>query len=177
MSGARSRLAELATARQHRLDVTWLIIDDGGYGILREYMNDAFGVATGTELTRPDFVALAASFDIPAQISSADRLAADLAAALASPGPGIVVLPAVPRMFAPTHVRGDWRSSGTAGRSAEGSAGCSPNTFVTMAESGGCPPAFPHGGEKRLRKGQPIDHVTVTDQARLVGWWLAAGHP
>ncbi|MCG5213181.1 thiamine pyrophosphate-binding protein [Streptosporangium sp. KLBMP 9127] len=105
--GAMYGLAELATARQHRLDVTWLIIDDGGYGILREYMNDAFGVATGTELTRPDFVALAASFDIPAQISSADRLAADLAAALARPGPGIVVLPAVPRMFAPTHVRGD----------------------------------------------------------------------
>ena len=64
--GAMYSIAELATARQHDADVTWLIVDDGGYGILREYMTDAFGQATATELTRPDFVALAASFGVPA---------------------------------------------------------------------------------------------------------------
>ena len=36
--GAMYSIAELATARQHDADVTWLIVDDGGYGILREYM-------------------------------------------------------------------------------------------------------------------------------------------
>ncbi len=102
--GAMYSIAELATARQYDLPVTWLIVDDGGYGILREYMTDAFGEATGTELTRPDFVALAGSFGIPAVRTSPERLGTDLAAALAAPGPSVVVLPARLRMFAPTHL-------------------------------------------------------------------------
>ncbi|WP_169790960.1 thiamine pyrophosphate-binding protein, partial [Streptomyces pathocidini] len=101
--GAMYSIAELATARQYDLPVTWLIVDDGGYGILREYMTDAFGTATGTELARPDFVALAESFGVPAVRTSPERLGEDLAAALAAPGPSVVVLPAVLRLFAPTH--------------------------------------------------------------------------
>ncbi|MER7987345.1 thiamine pyrophosphate-binding protein [Streptomyces noursei] len=104
--GAMYSLAELATARQYDLPVTWLIVDDGGYGILREYMTDAFGATTAeaTELTRPDFVALATSFGVPAVRTTPERLGADLAAALAAPGPSVVVLPARLRMFAPTHL-------------------------------------------------------------------------
>ncbi|MEV7378508.1 thiamine pyrophosphate-binding protein [Streptomyces lydicus] len=102
--GAMYSIAELATARQYDLPVTWLIVDDGGYGILREYMTDAFGRATATELARPDFVALAESFGVPAVRTSPDRLRADLAAAFAAPGPSVVVLPARLRMFAPTHL-------------------------------------------------------------------------
>lgn len=102
--GAMYSIAELATARQYDLPVTWLIVDDGGYGILREYMTDAFGAATATELTRPDFVALAESFGVPAVRTSPERLRTDLAAALAAPGPSVVVLPAHLRMFAPTHL-------------------------------------------------------------------------
>ncbi|MFE7029504.1 thiamine pyrophosphate-binding protein [Streptomyces sp. NPDC057621] len=102
--GALYSIAELATARQHDLDVTWLIVDDGGYGILREYMTDAFGQSTATELTRPDYVALAESFGVPAARTTPDTLAADLAKALATPGPSVVVLPALLRMFAPTHL-------------------------------------------------------------------------
>ncbi|EHN73115.1 acetolactate synthase [Streptomyces coelicoflavus ZG0656] len=101
--GALYSVAELATARQYDLNVTWLIVDDGGYGILREYMTDAFGEPTATELTRPDYVALAESFGVPGVRTSPETLAADLAKALAAPGPSVVVLPAVLRMFAPTH--------------------------------------------------------------------------
>ncbi|MFD9368191.1 thiamine pyrophosphate-binding protein [Streptomyces sp. NPDC060020] len=101
--GAMYSIAELATARQHDLDVTWLIVDDGGYGILREYMTQSFGSATATELTRPDFAALAASFDVPATTTTPESLAADLKKALATPGPSVVVLPALLKMFAPTH--------------------------------------------------------------------------
>lgn len=101
--GAMYGIAELATARQHDLDVTWLIVDDGGYGILREYMNGAFGRASHTELTRPDFTALASSFGVPAVRTTVERLADDLKSALAAPGPSVVVLPALLRMFAPTH--------------------------------------------------------------------------
>ncbi|MYT71435.1 MULTISPECIES: thiamine pyrophosphate-binding protein [unclassified Streptomyces] len=102
--GALYSIAELATAKQESLNVTWLIVDDGGYGILREYMNDTFGQATATELTRPDYVALAESFGVPAVRTSPEALREDLAAALAAPGPSVVVLPAVLRMFAPTHL-------------------------------------------------------------------------
>ncbi|MGQ5638151.1 MULTISPECIES: thiamine pyrophosphate-binding protein [unclassified Streptomyces] len=102
--GALYSIAELATARQYDLPVTWLIVDDGGYGILREYMTDAFGQATATELTRPDYVALAESFGVPGVRTTPQALESDLAKALATPGPSVVVLPAVLRMFAPTHL-------------------------------------------------------------------------
>ncbi|WP_405944591.1 thiamine pyrophosphate-binding protein [Streptomyces sp. NBC_00932] len=102
--GAMYSIAELATARQYGLPVTWLIVDDGGYGILREYMEDAFGEATATELTRPDFVALAESFGVPALRTTPETLTEDLAKAFAEPGPSVVVLPAVLKMFAPTHL-------------------------------------------------------------------------
>nr|WP_281367242.1 thiamine pyrophosphate-dependent enzyme [Nocardioides kongjuensis] len=100
--GAMYGIAELATARQHDADVTWLIIDDGGYGILREYMTGAFGEATATELARPDFVALAEAFGIPAHRVSSETLGSTLAAELREPGPSVVVLEARPRMFAIT---------------------------------------------------------------------------
>lgn len=97
-------IAELATARQHDAAVTWLIVDDGGYGILREYMEDAFGAATHTELTRPDFVALAESFGVPAVTASPSDVGDALRDALAGSGPNVVVVPTTLRMFAPTHL-------------------------------------------------------------------------
>ncbi|WP_406717054.1 thiamine pyrophosphate-binding protein [Streptomyces althioticus] len=102
--GALYSIAELATARQYDLDVTWLIVDDGGYGILREYMTDAFGEPTATELTRPDYVALAESFGVPGIRTTPETLEEDLTKSLSTPGPSVVVLPAVLRMFAPTHL-------------------------------------------------------------------------
>ncbi|MEV5525781.1 thiamine pyrophosphate-binding protein [Streptomyces prunicolor] len=102
--GALYSIAELATAKQYDLNVTWLIVDDGGYGILREYMTDAFGEATATELTRPDYVALAESFGVRGVRTSPETLESDLAKALTEPGPSVVVLPAVLRMFAATHL-------------------------------------------------------------------------
>jgi acetolactate synthase-1/2/3 large subunit len=114
--GALYSIAELATAKQYGLDVTWLIVDDGGYGILREYMTNASGQATATtgatatasvtDLVRPDFVALAGSFGVPGVRTTPGTLGTDLAKALATPGPSVVLLPAVLRMFAPTHRQG-----------------------------------------------------------------------
>ncbi|MGX2997090.1 thiamine pyrophosphate-binding protein [Streptomyces sp. JNUCC 64] len=107
--GALYSVAELATARQYDLDVTWLIVDDGGYGILRSYMTDAYGgpaEAAPMDLPGPDFAALAESFGVPATRTAPDTLAADLSRALAAPGPSVVVLTVPPgglRMFAPTH--------------------------------------------------------------------------
>lgn len=97
--GAMYSIAELATARQHDADVTWLIVDDGGYGILREYMEGAFGQATATELARPDFVALSAAFGVPAYEATLDTLGEILAGTFRQSGPVVVVLPALLRMF------------------------------------------------------------------------------
>jgi acetolactate synthase-1/2/3 large subunit len=99
-------IAELAAARQHHAAVTWLIVDDGGYGILREYMEDAFGQATATELDRPDFVALAASFGIPAEQVALEDVRPALERALAADGPNVVVVQTLLRMWAPSHVAG-----------------------------------------------------------------------
>lgn len=100
--GAMYSIAELATARQHDADVTWLIVDDGGYGILREYMTDAFGRPTATELARPDFAALASSFGIPAVTATPQTVGEAIAETFTHPGPAVVVLPTTLRMFAAT---------------------------------------------------------------------------
>ncbi|MCO1339279.1 acetolactate synthase [Kocuria polaris] len=97
-------IAELATARQHDANVTWVIVDDGGYGILREYMTDTFGAATATELTRPDFVALAESFGVPARRVEPGDVREALEQAWTATGPNVIVVPTLLRMFAPTHL-------------------------------------------------------------------------
>ena len=102
--GAMYGIAELAVARQHDLPITWLIVDDGGYGILREYMTDAFGAATATELSRPDFAALAGAFGVPVEVATPETLAVALGRAWAARGPNVVVLPTQLSMFAPTHL-------------------------------------------------------------------------
>lgn len=99
--GAMYSLAELATARQHNAPVTWLIVDDGGYGILRHYMTGRFGEPTATELARPDFVELASAFGIPAAHCTMDDLADTLRSTLTATGPAVVVLPAVLNIFDP----------------------------------------------------------------------------
>ncbi|HEX9086998.1 MAG TPA: thiamine pyrophosphate-dependent enzyme, partial [Arthrobacter sp.] len=97
-------ISELATAKQHNVPVTWLIVDDGGYGILREYMVGAFGKATATELARPDFVKLAEAFGVPAVRVAPEDVGDALKAGFAADGPNVVVVETLLRMFAPTHV-------------------------------------------------------------------------
>jgi acetolactate synthase-1/2/3 large subunit len=49
-------------------------------------------------------VVLAQSFGISATLSTLDSVGADLAEALRTPGPSVVVLPALLKMFEPTHL-------------------------------------------------------------------------
>lgn len=88
-------LQELATARQHSLGAKLLLVDDGGYGILREYQRDAYGETFGVDLLGPDFAAVCAAFGVPLRSSEPDRLVEDLAWALGVEGPAAVVLRAV----------------------------------------------------------------------------------
>lgn len=102
--GALYGISELATLAQHQLGVTWLIVDDGGYGILREYMEAEFGAATATELARPDYVLLAESFGITAERVPIEEVPAAVARALAAGGPRVIVLEDKLELFAPTHL-------------------------------------------------------------------------
>jgi acetolactate synthase-1/2/3 large subunit len=93
---------ELATARQHDLPTTLLLVDDGGYGILREYQRDAYGETFAVDLEQPDFPELARSFGVPVETTTPDALGDALARALATGGPAVVHLPARLEMWTPT---------------------------------------------------------------------------
>lgn len=58
---------ELATVAQERVPLTAVIVDDGGYGMLRYDQSSAGGRRFGVDLESPDFAALAASFGLPAE--------------------------------------------------------------------------------------------------------------
>jgi len=83
---------ELLSARQHRLDAKLLLIDDGGYGILREYQRDAYQGTHAVDLVQPDFLALCTACGVPNRLTTPDRLATDLTWALETAGPAAVVL-------------------------------------------------------------------------------------
>jgi acetolactate synthase-1/2/3 large subunit len=95
-------LSELATARQHGLDVALLVVDDGGYGILREYQRDSFGETFAVDLDGPDFPALAAAFAVQGESTTPDGLGEALERALDREGPALVHLPVLLEMWKPT---------------------------------------------------------------------------
>jgi acetolactate synthase-1/2/3 large subunit len=89
-------VGELATLVQERLPVTVLVVDDGGYGMLRYDQARVGDPEVGVDLVTPDFLALAAAFGLPATgvPSVGDGLAVALAKAVASGGPHLVHVPA-----------------------------------------------------------------------------------
>lgn len=95
-------LQELASARQHGIAAKLLIVDDGGYGILREYQRDGFGRTHSVDLVQPDFAAVCAAFGVPSRASEPKTLPQDLAWALEQDGPATIVLPTLLRANAPT---------------------------------------------------------------------------
>ena len=56
---------ELATAVQERIPLTLVLVDDGGYGMLRFDQVQSGETPFGVDLVTPDFVALASSFGVP----------------------------------------------------------------------------------------------------------------
>ena len=82
---------ELMTARQHQLDAKLFLIDDAGYGILREYQRESFAETHAVDLVEPDFLALCTACGVPARATSAERVGADLTWALEVDGPAAVI--------------------------------------------------------------------------------------
>jgi acetolactate synthase I/II/III large subunit len=100
--GFQYAVAELGTAAQHGIDAKLLIVDDGGYGILREYQREAFGETTAVELPGKDLVAVAAAYGVPVREATPEDLGEQLAWAFSIPGPAVVVLGAMLTAAAPT---------------------------------------------------------------------------
>ncbi|GAA2548008.1 thiamine pyrophosphate-binding protein [Pseudonocardia hydrocarbonoxydans] len=103
--GLMMALGELATLVQERLPVTVLVVDDGGYGMLRYDQRRAGHPERGVDLVTPDLPALAAAFGLAATaVGSTAELRAPLAAAVASGAPHLVRVPAAltpPRTTSP----------------------------------------------------------------------------
>lgn len=87
-------VAELAAIVEHQLPVVVLLVDDGGYGMLRYDQRRAGDPSDGVDLTRPHFVALAAAFGITGEsvTDPGQPLATALVAALGSGAPRLVLL-------------------------------------------------------------------------------------
>jgi acetolactate synthase I/II/III large subunit len=95
-------IQELATAQQYGLDTVVLVVDDGGYGILREYQRAFFGETTAVDLVEPDYVALAEAFGVPAERTTPEELGGALQRAFGREGPALIHLPLLLRMWDPT---------------------------------------------------------------------------
>jgi acetolactate synthase-1/2/3 large subunit len=100
--GLHYALGELASARQHSLAAKLLIVDDRGYGILREYQRAAYGATYSVDLVQPDFDAVCRGFGVPVRTVEAPDLAGALGWAFDQEGPAAVVLRAAVTAHQPT---------------------------------------------------------------------------
>jgi thiamine pyrophosphate-dependent acetolactate synthase large subunit-like protein len=84
---------ELATMAQERLPFTAVIVDDGGYGMLRYDQQLAGEQPFGVDLATPDFQALAESFGVRAETVEGldDAFGEALARHVADGGPSVLV--------------------------------------------------------------------------------------
>ena len=101
---------ELATVAQEQIPLTTVIVDDGGYGMLR-YDQDVTGADRyGVDLLTPDFVALAGAFGIRAQAVDGldDAFGEALAAHVADPEPSMLVARTPEPLVPPPNTSPNW---------------------------------------------------------------------
>jgi thiamine pyrophosphate-dependent acetolactate synthase large subunit-like protein len=87
-------VGELSVLAEHRPPLTVLIVDDGGYGMLRYDQRQSGEQLFGVDFPTPDFCAVAQAFGIPTrQVGGlGDPLRHALGQALSSDGPMVLVL-------------------------------------------------------------------------------------
>ncbi|MGH2829203.1 MAG: thiamine pyrophosphate-dependent enzyme, partial [Actinomycetota bacterium] len=81
---------ELATAAQEKLPLTIVLVDDGGYGMLRYDQKERFKRTFAVDLTSPDFVKLAAAFGVKARDVSQAEVGKALAWSLKLNQPSLI---------------------------------------------------------------------------------------
>jgi thiamine pyrophosphate-dependent acetolactate synthase large subunit-like protein len=100
---------ELATVAQEGLGLTAVIVDDGGYGMLRYDQALAGEAPFGVDLRSPDFIALAESFGVRAEgvDDLGDTFGEALARHMEDPGPSVLVARA-PALVPPPTTSPNW---------------------------------------------------------------------
>ena len=101
---------ELATVAQERIPLTTVIVDDGGYGMLR-YDQDVHGDERyGVDLHTPDFAAMAAAFGIRAETVDGleDEFGEALARHVAEPEPSVLVARTPEPLVPPPNTSPNW---------------------------------------------------------------------
>jgi acetolactate synthase-1/2/3 large subunit len=91
-SGLSVSLGELATAVQERADIAFVVMNDKGYGVIRNIQDARFGGRRhNADLHMPEFADLARAMGLAFhRVAEADAMAPALAAALAVDGPALV---------------------------------------------------------------------------------------
>lgn len=89
--GSMFTIPELAAAVQAQVSLSLIIVDNGGYGEIRNEMADRGDTPSGVALTGPDFPALAQSLGARGvHVESADELVTALTDAESQPGPTLI---------------------------------------------------------------------------------------
>jgi acetolactate synthase-1/2/3 large subunit len=81
---------ELATAVQERLPVTIVLVNDGGYGMLRFDQDERYAKRFGVDLVTPDFVELAKSFGARARAATPAQIEDAMVWAAKARGPALI---------------------------------------------------------------------------------------
>jgi acetolactate synthase-1/2/3 large subunit len=101
---------ELATMAQERIPFTAVIVDDGGYGMLRYDQEQAGDETYGVDLHTPDFAALAAAFGVRSQTVDGldDAFGEALAEHVADPAPSVLVARTPVPLLPPPNTSPNW---------------------------------------------------------------------
>jgi thiamine pyrophosphate-dependent acetolactate synthase large subunit-like protein len=101
---------ELATMAQERLPFTAVIVDDGGYGMLRYDQVKAGDEPYGVDLHTPDFAAVATAFGIRAETVDGldDAFGEALAAHVADAAPSVLVARTPEPLVPPPNTSPNW---------------------------------------------------------------------
>lgn len=93
--GALFTIAELATAVHHNIPVNIIVMNDNAFGNVRGIQRDNFdGRYIASDLTSPDFVALAKSFGVTAaRAETPQALQHELELAIENNGPNLIEVP------------------------------------------------------------------------------------
>ena len=111
---------ELATVAQEQIPLTAVIVDDGGYGMLRYDQDLAGSERFGVDLQTPDFAGLASAFGVRAEtVEGLDEAFGEaLAAHVADPAPSVLVVNAEALVPPPTTSPNWYRRKSPLGRPA-----------------------------------------------------------
>jgi acetolactate synthase-1/2/3 large subunit len=101
---------ELATMAQEQLPFTAVIVDDGGYGMLRYDQVTAGAETYGVDLHTPDFAAMAAAFGVRSETVDGldDAFGEALALHVADPAPSVLVARTPVPLVPPPNTSPNW---------------------------------------------------------------------